>query len=94
MAGRISTAFSNLLVRIVSRFNILLRGCGICIDLKFSEAISRSCVLCSFERKEARGNLVATWRQQTGRPVGPANGLEFGWDRLSPGYLVVTSARP
>ena len=48
----------------MSRFNILLRGCGICIDLKFSEAISRSCVLCSFEGKEARGNLVATWRQQ------------------------------
>ena len=43
-----STAFSNLLVRIVYRFNILLGGCGICIDLKFSEAISRSCVLCSF----------------------------------------------
>ena len=30
----------------VYRFNILLGGCGICIDLKFSEAISRSCVLC------------------------------------------------
>ena len=82
--GRISTAFSNLLVRIVSRFNILLRGCGICIDLKFSEAISRSCVLCSFEGKGARGNLVATWKQPavgrpTRRPVGPANGLELGW---------------
>ena len=50
-----STAFSNLLVRIVYRFNILLGGCGICIDLKFSEAISRICVL--YQRgKEARGS--------------------------------------
>ena len=94
MAGRISTAFSNLLVRIVSRFNILLRGCGICIDLKFSEAISRSCVLCSFEGKEARGNLVATWRQQAVGRSGRQMGSNLAGDRLSPGYLVVTSARP
>ena len=65
-----STAFSNLLVRIVYRFNILLGGCGICIDLKFSEAISRICVL--YQRgKEARGSW---WWPATCREGSRQNG--------------------
>ena len=62
-----STAFSNLLVRIVYRFNILLGGCGICIDLKFSEAISHICVLCCYAMegrklgKGSGGHMEADW---------------------------------
>ena len=54
----------------VYRFNILLGGCGICIDLKFSEAISRSCVLC------------CSLASMKGRKLGKGSGghMEADWD--------------